>query len=151
MKKTGFAFILSALAGGFLWMGAQNAQSAIPSYTAFFLCDQPNFVIGRFPAEEGIKETEMYFRILGKIDVPSTGYSYKLVVNEDTATTKKSEKTMNLILKNPESVAAQVITSLSIDNTLKFGESITEITIDVADVLTKDAPHKKISCTLEAE
>lgn len=151
MKKTGYFLTLVMLAGGFLWGGLQKSESAVPAYTDFFLCDQPNFVVGRFPAEEAIKETSMYFRILGKVEVPSAGYTYALAAHQDELPQKENAKTLDLFLKAPEGTAAQVISALGIDATMKFGESITDITISVIDVVTKDTPPKKIVCTLEAE
>ena len=154
MKKTTSLAVLALLTGGFIWSGLQRSEGAVPAYTDFFLCDQPNFVVGRFPAEEAVKETAMYFRILGKVEVPTAGYSYTLHAHDNTADEGKdgdNGKTLDLILKAPEAAAAQVISSLGIDETLKFGESVTDIVIDVSNPAAKDAPHKKISCTLEAE
>lgn len=130
------------------------ATGAIPAYTDFFLCDQPHFVVGRFPGPEGRKETEMFFRILGKLEAPIPGYTYILTEKSaPEAGQKFNARVLNLILKAPEKPVAKDETSkmVSVDKTMKFGDSITDVTIRVYRSKALGKEIKTIVCTLEAE
>lgn len=155
MKKTGLFSLAGVGVAMVLYMGlSAPAVSAVPAYTDFFLCDQPNFVVGRFPGLEGVSETDMFFRILGKMEASVPGYTYSLTEKKTLEAGQMSNlRVLNLILRSPEKPVEKGDTSTTvvIDKTFKYGDSVTDLIIRVYRANIPGKEIKTIVCTLETE
>ncbi|MGH1455485.1 MAG: hypothetical protein ACRBDI_01780 [Alphaproteobacteria bacterium] len=100
---------------------------SFPSYANE--CNDGDLMLEYTPVATFAPEPFYTARLSGKIDLPNPNYTYKLKIS--TKEGVQTSGSLGLHIKNPDMMSAQVITPLTIDDTIKIPHGSKALMIDV--------------------
>jgi hypothetical protein len=108
-----------------LWLCA----CSVPSQSKAVECNSGDLMIEHTSVQTLASEPFYTVRITGTVDLPTPNYAYKLEVTQKEGA--QTAGSLEFYVKNPDMMTMQVITPITIDDTVKIPHGSKSLMIDV--------------------